>query len=115
MICSSTNWRTISVIAFCSSVFSRYDWAATAMRVALRARVSLIRAGGYRRGPSRLGAVGAGGLVRQRHPQPHDGERGEEDPGVEDVQVRPAHVGDHQRRDHGDERELDVEGRLAPL
>src|SRR3712207_2395797 len=38
MICSSTNWRTISVMAFCSSVLSAYCGVATAMELPGRGR-----------------------------------------------------------------------------
>src|SRR3954447_17803565 len=56
MICPSTNWRTISVIAFWSSVFSEYCGVASAVP-----SVPLARVGGARRIPALwLGAGGDG-------------------------------------------------------
>src|SRR5215217_319472 len=62
MICSSTNWWTISVMAFCSSVFSVYGEVATAMFSAAPetlTRGSISAAGGYPPGtrPTPVSAV----------------------------------------------------------
>ncbi len=54
-ICSSANWRTMSVIAFCSSVLSTWGLAATAMGSALQVRLAQER---QRRIPGRLHRAG---------------------------------------------------------
>src|SRR5215218_3250078 len=70
MICSSTNCRTISVMAFCSSVFSENCGVASAMRCRT-SRASGGR-GGYRRSGLLLGLAGRdtrGRAVVPAHPR----------------------------------------------
>src|SRR5215212_2440124 len=69
MICSSTNWRTISVMAFCSSVFSENCGVASAMRSSTsRARRGDAEDTGAREPrPHRAGLVPVLG-VAGRHP-----------------------------------------------
>src|SRR5690242_655483 len=53
MICSSTNWRTMSVMAFCSSVFSRNCELATAIWGGASRGRNRRRSGYWRRAPRR--------------------------------------------------------------
>jgi hypothetical protein len=64
MTCSSTNWRTISVIAFCSSVLSLYGVVATA--ILFGAPGSLNRAGNGCAG----GYCGQGKAIRAQPAEP---------------------------------------------
>src|SRR4051795_8711823 len=78
MICSSTNWRTIAVMSFCSSVLSVYGEVATAMFSAAPetlTRGSISAEGGYppTARPTPLSAVqGAADELGARHPERPD-------------------------------------------
>src|SRR5436189_5738763 len=104
MIFSSANWRTMSVIAFCSSVFSRNCEAATAM---------------WERTPGSLASACAGGgedtgadradSARQRDAEPHDRQGDDQDRPLDRVALWPAHVPDDERGHERHQPELDGE------
>src|SRR3954468_19653112 len=106
MICSSANWRTISQIAFCSSVLSVYGVTRDIVRTIIRAHVG-----------ARPMAAPAGDGVLRRRPDRPGGRRRARVPARRGARPRPA-AGDraplragHARRDRRSRRDRVGDGR----